>query len=468
MGEMISAADDTSLSFKVKGVRMKSSAMKCLFALMLCSVWLVEPIVARAENASNPSAVTTLNPIVEWNRNLLALVRTAGAQPRTIHPPRSFAIMHAAMYDAVNNIVKTHRPYLVALAGVPGKSSQEAAATAAAHRVLVALYPSFQATLDLEFQQSLAAIPDGIAKTWGISIGEAVADRVLAARANDNSDALPPIYVTTGAPGNYRATPNNFTAAVFTHRSKVTPFVLQRADQFRSALPPELSSETYTRDFNEVKSLGDIASATRTAEQATIGRFWNGAIQNYWNEIAQTASLAHNLNTAKSARLFALLNLSFADAVIAFYDGKYTYNVWRPVTAIRLAADDSNPNTAADANWLPLNTNTAADPAYPGAHATISAIGALVLRAFFHQDRFDFTATSEVLPGVQRSFTRFSEAASEATDSRVFAGQHFRFDLTSGQRLGRRIASLTLKKVLTPIDFDDDMEGSDPAEEKLK
>jgi hypothetical protein len=184
----------------------------------------------------------------------------------------------------------------------------------------------------------------------------------------------------------------------------------------------------------------------------------NGAIQNYWNEIAQTASPAHNLNTAKSARLFALLNLSFADAVTAFYDGKYAYNVWRPVTAIRLAADDHNPNTVADSNWLPLNTNTAPDPAYPGAHATISAAGATLVRAFFHQDHFNFTASSEVLPGVQRRFTRFSEATREATDSRVFAGQHFRFDLSSGPRLGRDIAFFTLRKALTPILFDDDAE----------
>jgi membrane-associated phospholipid phosphatase len=234
----------------------------------------------------------------------------------------------------------------------------------------------------------------------------------------------------------------------------VKPFTLPRADQFRPRFPPPLRSDKYADDFNEVKSLGIANSATATADQALTGRFWNGAIQNYWNEIAQTASAAHQLSTAQSARLFALLNLSFADSVIAFYDAKYAYNLWRPVTAIRAAGTDDNPDTLADPNWLPEAGKTAPDPSYPGAHAVISAAAAEVLTSFFEADHFEFDVTSEVLPGVQRSFTSFSAASEEATLSRIFAGQHFRFDLTAGRRLGREVADFIVVNFLTDRERD--------------
>jgi membrane-associated phospholipid phosphatase len=180
------------------------------------------------------------------------------------------------------------------------------------------------------------------------------------------------------------------------------------------------------------------------------GHFWNGAIQNYWNEITQTAAIDHNLATADSARVFALLNLSIADSVIAFYDAKYAYNFWRPVTAIRAADTDNNPDTTADPNWLPEVGNTTPDPSYPGAHAFISAAGATVLDAFFKRKKFNFSVTSEVMPGAQRSFDRFSAAAEEATLSRIFAGVHFRSDLTTGQQLGGEVADFVVDNFLTP------------------
>jgi membrane-associated phospholipid phosphatase len=216
-----------------------------------------------------------------------------------------------------------------------------------------------------------------------------------------------------------------------------------------------LTSDRYSEAFDQVKSLGIAGSTTATSDEALTGRVWNGAIQNYWNEIAQTASLAHNLTTAENARLFALLNLSFADGVIAFYDAKYTYNFWRPVTAIRTAAADGNPDTEADPNWLPEVGNTAPDPSYPGAHAVISSAGAEVLISFFRKRHFEFTVTSEVMPGVERSFTSFPAAAEEATLSRIFAGQHFLFDLSTGQRLGSDVADFVVDNFLTPRDRDD-------------
>jgi len=408
-----------------------------------------------AANLAPVMAETTkpVSQVVQWNRTLLVIVRTPGAQPVTIHPTRSFAIMHAAIYDAVNAIEGTHQPYLVRL-GASHFASQEAAAAAAAHEVLVKLYPSSQATLDAQLQQALAQLPSR-GKADGISIGNTVADRILALRSNDGSNAQPIPYVFGNAPGDYQSTPPNFPKQPqFTHWSRVTPFALESASQFRPGGPPRLTGDRYSDAFDQVKLLGIAGSTTATADQALTGRFWNGAIQNYWNEIAQTASLAHGLTTAQNARLFALLNLSFADGVIAFYDAKYTYNFWRPVTAIRAAAADGNPDTEADPNWLPEVGNTTPDPSYPGAHAVISAAGAEVLISFFHTDHLEFSVTSEVMPGVERSFTSFPAAAEEATLSRIFAGVHFLFDLTTGQRLGSDIADFIVDNFLTSRDRD--------------
>jgi hypothetical protein len=359
--------------------------------------------------------------------------------------------MHAAIYDAVNAIDRTHRPYLVRLSGVPQDASQEAAAASAAHEVLIALYPAFKATLDTQLQQSLAQIPDGNDKVEGARIGQTIADRILAIRSSDGSNAQPIPYVFGTAPGDYQSTPPNFPPQPqFTHWSRVTPFALEHANQFRPGPPPALASDTYSDAFNQIKSLGIANSTTATADEALTGRFWNGAIQNYWNEIAQTLSVAHGLTTAQNARLFALLNLSLADDVIAFYDAKYTYNFWRPVTAIRAADPRISPEAVADPNWLPEVGKTAPDPSYPGAHAVISASAAEVLISFFERDHAEFSVTSEVLSGVERSFTSISAAAEEATLSRIFAGQHFRTDLTAGQRLGREVADFVLDHFLTP------------------
>ena len=396
------------------------------------------------------SAAQSVNQVLQWNRTLLVIVRTPGAQPATVHPTRSFAIMHAAMYDAVNAIDGAHTPYLVHFTDVSRSASQDAAAAVAAHEVLVTLYPHFQTQLDAQLLQVLAQIPEGADKAQGISIGQAVADRILALRLNDGANAQPISFVFGNAPGDYQSTPPNFPRQPqFTHWSRVTPFALERADQFRPGSPPVLTSDTYSDAFDEVKGLGIVNSTASSADEALAGRFWNGAIQNYWNEITQTAALAHSLTTAQSARLFALLNLTLADGVIAFYDAKYTYNFWRPVTAIRAADTDNNPETLADPNWLPEVINTAPDPSYPGAHAVISAGAAAVLISVLEKDELDFNVTSEVMPGVERSFERLSAAAEEATLSRIFAGAHFRFDLTAGQRLGRDVADFVVDKLLT-------------------
>src|SRR6266436_3526102 len=287
--------------------------------------------LANAATDEEQNSAQPVNAVIEWNRTLLAIVRTPGAQSATIHSTRNFAILHAAIYDAVNIIEPRFSPYLVRLPDVPRSASKIAAADKAAHDVLVFLCPAFQASLDTELQQDLALLPDNERKAQGIAVGRAVASQLLAARSADGASVIPPPYVPGTQPGDYQLTPPNFAPADFTQWPQVTPFALERADEFRPSPPPALASATYTDAFNEVKSLGFIDSTTRTAEHTEIGQFWKGNIQDFWNEIAQTAALDRHLNLEHSARLFALLDISLADTAIAFFEAKYTYNFWRPV-----------------------------------------------------------------------------------------------------------------------------------------
>jgi hypothetical protein len=393
-------------------------------------------------------AVESGRPVIDWNQVLLSIVNTPGAQPANIQPTRNFAIVHAAIYDAVNAIDRKHEPYLIDIRA-PRSASETAAADAAAHTALVGLYPAQQGMLDADYTAELAKVADGPAKDKGVTIGEQVAADLLAIRAGDGSNISPPPLVPGNAPGDFRPTPPSFPAAVFTTWGRVTPFVLDSPGQFRPPASEPLTSDAYTDALNEVQLVGSATSTTRTAEQTEIGKFWNPPIQNFWNQIAQTVALAHNTDLPTTARLFAALNLGFADSAIAFYDAKYTYELWRPVTAIRLADTDGNPDTVADPNWLPLAGSTPADPSYPGAHSTISAAGADVLASFFG-DHQSFAVTSPALPGVTRSFVSFSAAAEEAGVSRIYAGVHTRLDHIAGVTLGHDVANFVLHNALLP------------------
>ncbi|MGH9915984.1 MAG: vanadium-dependent haloperoxidase, partial [Pyrinomonadaceae bacterium] len=339
--------------------------------------------------------------------------------------------------------------------GASQKASSKAAVAAAAHDTLVSLYPQLKDKLDIRLEESLAQIPDGSRKRLGIRVGQEVARRMLALRRNDDSDAQLLPFTPGVTPGDYQLTPPNFSQPVFTHWPFVKPFTLSDANQFRPSPPPALTSAEYTSAFQEIKELGVVDSSTRTADQTESGAFWRAPIQNYWNEIAQTAALAHGTTLAQNARLFALLNLTFADGAISFYDAKYFYNFWRPVTAVRGADTDNNPETIADPNWTPQFA-TALDPSYPGAHSVISSAGATILSSFFDRDDFRFSVRSEVLPGVERSFTRFTAAAEDAGLSRIYAGQHFRFDHLAGQNQGRKIARHVFRNFLVPRRHNDD------------
>jgi len=349
--------------------------------------------------------------------------------------------LQAAIYDAVVSITHDAPPYVFTVRAADD-ARPEAAAAQAGHDTLVGLYPTMKPELDQLLTTELAALPDGAETQRGLQAGALTSQLMLAIRAHDGSDATPPPLPAATEPGQFRPTPPAFAPAVFTHWAGVTPFVLNNADQFRPDPPPALSSDAYAAALNEVKSLGQDSSTTRTADETTQAKFWAAPIWNYWNQIADDAVLAHHTDLSQSARLFADLDLSFADGAISFYDAKYHYNLWRPITAIREAATDGNPATIADPTWTPLAA-TPADPSYPGAHSVISEAGATVLSAFFG-NHDDITVTSEVLPGVVRHFDSYQEAALEAGQSRIFAGVHTRLDHNAGLSLGQNVADAVL------------------------
>jgi membrane-associated phospholipid phosphatase len=393
-----------------------------------------------AANGANSSGAI----VIAWNKELLHIVQTPGAQPATVHPTRSFAILHAAIYDAVVSITRDAPAYLFSVNASSG-ARPDAAAAEAGHDTLVALYPKMKAALDQQLASELTAIPNGAGKQQGIQVGQAVAARLIALRTNDGSATTPQPYVPGKQPGNYQPTPPKFAAPVFTNWGNVTPFVLNNAAQFRPGPPPALTSQAYAQALNEVKSLGQNTSTTRTPEQTAIGKFWAGPIWNTWNEIAENAALAHHTNLETTARLFAVLNLSFADSTIALYDAKYDYQLWRPVTAIRLANTIGNPAIVGDPTWTPL-APTAPDPAYPSAHGVISGAGATVLSSFFGNND-QVRVTSDVVPGVVRTFASYNDVATEAGLSRIYAGQHTRIDIEVGSQLGQAVTQFALHHI---------------------
>ncbi len=400
-----------------------------VIALVLSST-LSTSASGSATNGANVSGAL----VIDWNKELLHIVQTPGAQPATIHPTRSYAMLHAAIYDAVVSITRDTPPYLYSVSA-PNGARADAAAAQAGHDALVALYPKWKAELDTQLANELATIPGGQGKQQGIQVGQSVAAHIVAMRANDGSSVKPQPFVPGNQPGDYQLTPPKFAPPVFTNWGNVTPFVLNNASQFRPGPPPAVTSQEYIQALNEVKSLGQNTSKTRTAEQTVIAKFWAGPIWNTWNEIAENAATAHHSDLKTTAHMFVALNLSFADSTIALYDTKYHYQLWRPVTAIRKT----------DPSWTPQAV-TALDPAYPSAHGVISGDGAVVLSSFFgNQD--SIRLASDVLPGSVRTFTGYNDVATEAGLSRIYAGQHTRIEVQVGSQLGQNVAQFVMQHI---------------------
>ncbi|MEU1628119.1 vanadium-dependent haloperoxidase [Streptomyces sp. NPDC020096] len=395
---------------------------------------------AAATTAAHPPTLRGAAPgsgmsVVEWNRELISILSDPKAQPPTVQPTRSFAILQAAEYDAVVSITRAGPAY-VSSVSAPRGARADAAADQAAHDVLVALYPAMRNSVDQRLSSQLATIPNGPGKQAGIHVGAAVARRLISLRAHDGSSAKPPQFAPGNAAGDYRPTPPDFPAPVFTNWGSVKPFVLASGSQFRPAAPPPVSSAAYAVALNEVKSLGSKTSTTRTPDQTAAGTFWAAApIWNVWNQVAQGLVASQNTSLEKAVKVFAELDLSLADTAIAMYNAKYDYRVWRPVTAIRLGGTHYNPRIVGDPNWTPL-LPTAPDPSYPGAHGALSQAAATTLTGIYGA-RHHLAVTSK---GVTRSFASFQDAATEAWLSRIWSGQHTSLDNRVGQQLGAQVA----------------------------
>jgi hypothetical protein len=393
----------------------------------------VEPL----EDRCLPSAAFVL----QWNDLLLDVQRLRGQGNQ--QSARALAIMGAAVYDSVNAINPTHTVYHVDARPFPGVStaSADAAAAQAAHDVAARLYATDVARFDGLLATQLGEVDDGPAEDAGIALGRFVAGEMLAWRANDGSAPPPVVTYTIGTdPGDWQPTPPAYNPIPATPWwPGVTPFALTSGSQFRPGPPPALTSADYTRAFDEVKSIGSINSTTRTQEQTEIARFWADPASNsgvaIWSQITQSVAAAHDLSLAENARLFAQVSVANADAFIASFDVKFTYNFWRPVTAIRAADTDGNPNTAPDSSWTPL-ISTPNHPSYGSNHSTQSRAAAEALAAFFGTDHVSFTAK---MGDVERSYKKFTDAAKEAGKSRVFGGIHWSYDSAAGEQLGRKI-----------------------------
>ena len=388
--------------------------------------------------------------VTDWNNATLDAIRTGRTPPPIAS--RSLAILHVSIYDAVNGIARTNDPYLVQ-SSAPSSASREAAASAAAHNALVNLFPAAASSFDALHAAILAGIPNGPQKTAGIVWGEFVANQILAARANDGSDAIVPPPGGSG-PGVWVPTPPAFAPYLLPQWGFVVPFGMSSSSQFRPPGPPSLDSEQYAADYNEVKELGAALGSTRTAEQTQIALFWaDGAgtetPPGHWNSIAQIIADVRGNTLEQNARLFALLNLAMADGAICAWDAKYTFHNWRPVTAIRNADTDGNPATDPDTAWDSFIV-TPPFPDYVSGHSTFSAAAATVLGLFYGTENLLFTTGSDFLPGVYRSFPTPLAAAGEAADSRVYGGIHFRTASEDGLQAGISIGEWTATHYLQP------------------
>jgi hypothetical protein len=406
--------------------------------------------------------------VLEWNGSLLDVQQLRGQGNQ--QSARALAIMGAAVYDAVNAIHPTHTVFHVDATAFPdvATASADAAAAQAAHDVAYGLYTQAadRARFDALLTTQLAEVPDGPAEASGIALGHYVAGQMLAWRANDGSSAVVPYTIGT-APGDWQPTPPAFAQTPATPQwPYVTPFAMSSGSQFRAGPPPALTSAEYAAAFAEVKALGGdgvTTPSTRTPEQTEIALFWAGlGVSNagvaIWNQITQTVSAAHHLSLADNARLFAEVSVAGADAFIAGFDTKYAYNFWRPVTAIRAADTDGNPNTVQDATWTPL-IPTPNHPSYLSLHATQSRAAAEALAAFFGTDHVSFTAT---WAGVDRSFTKFTDAAKEAGMSRIYAGIHWSFDMAAGEQQGRKVGTYVAANYFQPLTDLDEGPGPNP------
>jgi hypothetical protein len=395
--------------------------------------------------ASSP-APARADVVLDWNAIMLATL--TGQNP--FAQARFAAITHLAVFEAVNAVTGDYRPYLGTITAPTGASPQ-AAAVAAAHRVLRTYFPASAANLDAARAASLAAIPDGRAKTDGIMVGEAAAAAMIGLRANDG--AAPPQFhlPPTMDPGEWQLTPGCPPAGgILRHWGNVMPFGVERVDRFRSAPPPPLTGNKYARDFNEVKRVGGMNSMERPQDRADVARFYAVvSAVGAWNPAVSQVAAARGTSLSSNARALALLNMAITDGLVASMETKYHYAFWRPETAIRAGEMDGNAKTHADFGFVPFITT----PCFPGhgsAHAAAGYAARRIAERILGSGPHSITLSSPAVSGVTLHYTSFEDITDDIDDARVYGGIHFRFEQRAGARQGRRIGAYVLHHNLAP------------------
>jgi hypothetical protein len=374
--------------------------------------------------------------VTQWNEQAFV----SGGASRTL------AMVHIAMFDAVNAIRPAYQPYLK-LPRPPSTASAEAAAAAAAHGVLVRLFPGQADAFDTALAASLDTLPD-FGKRAGVRYGDMVARALYESRLDDNLLTPGPIYVSGTDPGVYQITTPGPPQPINTNAPNWIPFALRSASQFRPAGPPALTSRKYARDLNETQALGAFTSLYRSADDDQAAQWHTELPQFQLNRVARAEAATDGRGLLAHARLFALLNMTLSDAATSVFDAKYTYVFWRPVTAIRNADLDNNPRTTVEVGWTPFLT-TPPHPEYPAAHAVIQTAAIEVLKKYFGR-RYAFDTTSAAVPGVTRHYESFDAYAEEGGAARIFGGMHFRNSIEDGDREGERVADWILERYLLP------------------
>jgi hypothetical protein len=386
----------------------------------------------------------------EWN----ALAE--GTIPASAGPtlPRSYAMMHIAMFDAVNSIEGGYTAYRVRIPATRYASS-EAAAAQAAHDVLVSLYPANTAKFDTALSTRLATIQP-LRAQLGAQVGREVAKKILEWRTTDGW-ATPQSFTPPALPGVWQPTPPNFPAAAFVQAGDAKPFALPTPYYFLPRRPPALNSQEYADAVNEIKAIGGATSSVRTEEQTLSAKLWAsvGYKENWggvWNGVARDLTYIKNLSLIESTRMFALLNVSMMDGLQTAQASKYVFQVWRPVTAIQRAGEDMNPATDADPDWMPLLT-TPAYPSYAGNMACIGAASARALALYFGTNdipvSFQWSSTDGI-NYVARGFSGFWQMAEHQAASREYGGIHFHFDTTASQEVCPKVAGYVYANYMRP------------------
>jgi len=336
----------------------------------------------------------------------------------------------------------------VTVTDVPPGASVDAAIAAAAHRVLVSMFPADQAYLDARYTLALGSIRDGADKVNGITVGEQIASGLLASRAGDGWNAQVP-YAPGSGPGVWQPTPPAFAPPIAPWLAKMRPFTFERASKFRADPPPSLGSADWAADYNEVQRVGSGTSALRTPAETETARFYGEHTGMQYSRIFRDFAEAQGLTVEENARLFAMLYLTSTDALIGCWDSKYHYGFWRPITAIRAGDTDGNAATIGDPEWTPL-LPTPAHPEYPSAHGCFTASVAETLAAFFGTKKVSITLTS-ALTGTEREFDFTDDMIHEIIDARVYAGIHYRTSVVRGVVLGRKVARWVARYYFQPV-----------------